>query len=197
MRRSIAAARTWPHSPGTCTRPAKSGSGKRGRMPWSSMRSAYTPWSPLAPGRASASIRLLCRSGTACSEAARCGTTAAGRPPVFERVREHVRVGERAPGPGRRRSAPSSPHAWRRRKVVCPSSTPVPNSSNSKMVFSSPRLGRASALTPRRLWRTPANVLLSSPNSFVDDGSLVRRSVSYQFGSICLKSWPMSSIANP
>ena len=29
------------------------------------------------------------------------------------------------------------------------------------------------------------------------DGSLVTRMVSYQFGLICLKSWPMSSIANP
>ena len=52
-------------------------------------------------------------------------------------------------------------------------------------------------LTPRRLWRTPANVLLSSPNSFSNDGSLVTRRVSNQSGWICLKSWPMSSIAKP
>ncbi len=33
---------------------------------------------------------------------------------------------------------PSSPQAWRRRKVVCPASAPTPNSSNSKIVLSSP-----------------------------------------------------------
>ena len=48
-------------------------------------------------------------------------------------------------------NAPSSPHAWRRRKVVCPESTPVPNSSNSKMVFSSPIAVGVDDLTPRRL----------------------------------------------
>ena len=52
-------------------------------------------------------------------------------------------------------------------------------------------------LTPRRLCRTPANVLLSLPNSSSNDGSFVRRSVSYQSGWICLKLCPMSSIANP
>ena len=43
----------------------------------------------------------------------------------------------------------------------------MPNSSNSKMVFSSPSAVGVEDLTPRRLCRTPANVLLSSPNSFV------------------------------
>ena len=81
--------------------------------------------------------------------------------------------------------------------MVCPESTPVPNSSNSKMVFNGPRSVGVYDLTPRRLWRTPMNVLLSSPNSFANFGSLVRRRVSYQSGWICLKSWPMSSIAKP
>src|SRR3954465_7514510 len=79
-------------------------------------------------------------------------------------------------------NAPSSPHAWRRRKVVCPESTPVPNSSNSKIVFRSPRSVAVDDLKPRRLWRTPAKVLLSWPNSSLRDGSFVRRSVSYQSG---------------
>src|SRR6185295_3839902 len=83
--------------------------------------------------------------------------------------------------------APSSPHAWRRRNVVCPSSTPVPNSSNSKMVFRSPAVVGVVDLKPRRLCRTPANVLLSAPNSLATLGNLVMRSVSYQLGSICLK----------
>ena len=65
------------------------------------------------------------------------------------------------------------------------------------MVLNSPIAVGVEDLTPRRLWRTPANVLLSSPNSFATFGSLVTRRVSYQFGLICLKSWPMSSIANP
>src|SRR4029079_8924655 len=94
-------------------------------------------------------------------------------------------------------NCPSSPHAWRRRNVVCPSSTPVPNSSNSKIVFKSPCEVGGEDLKPRRLWRTPANVLLSSPNSSSTFGSLVNRRVSYQLGLICLKSWPMSTIAKP
>jgi len=52
-------------------------------------------------------------------------------------------------------------------------------------------------LTPSRLCRTPANVLLLSPNSPANEGSLVTRIVSDQFGLIDLKSWPMSSMANP
>ena len=51
---------------------------------------------------------------------------------------------------------PSSPQAWRRRNVVWPASTPVPNSSNSKMVLISPTSVGMKPLTPRRLWRTPA-----------------------------------------
>ena len=73
----------------------------------------------------------------------------------------------------------------------------MPNSSNSKIVLSSPSAVGVEDLKPRRLCRTPANVLLSSPNSFANFGSLVKRKVSNQSGWICLKSWPMSSIANP
>src|SRR6188472_1088291 len=54
---------------------------------------------------------------------------------------------------------PNSPHACRSRNVVWPESTPVPNNSNSKVVFSSPRLVGVDVLTPNRLWRTPAKVL--------------------------------------
>ena len=94
-------------------------------------------------------------------------------------------------------NAPSSPQAWRRRIVVWPASTPVPNMSNSNLVFSSPRSVGDDVLTPKRVWRTPAKVLLSLPNCSLDEGSLVTRIVSNQFGSICLKFWPISSIAKP
>ena len=43
IRRSIPAVRTWPHFPVYLYAAAKSGSGKRARMPSSSIRSAYTP----------------------------------------------------------------------------------------------------------------------------------------------------------
>ena len=46
----------------------------------------------------------------------------AGRAPVLERVREGVGIRERAPGTGPAPNCPSSPQAWRRRNVVCPSS---------------------------------------------------------------------------
>ena len=36
-------------------------------------------------------------------------------------------------------NSPSSAHTWRTRMVVSPASSPTPNRSNSKMVFSSPR----------------------------------------------------------
>src|SRR4029078_9213750 len=89
--------------------------------------------------------------------------------------------------------APTQHQAWRSRNVVWPESTPVPNNSNSKIVFRSPRSVGVVDFTPKRLCRTPANVLWFSPNCFSNDGSLVTRSVSDQFGLICLKSWPMSS----
>ena len=60
-------------------------------------------------------------------------------------------------------NAPSSPYAWRRRNVVWPESTPVPNSSNSNCVFSSPSGVGDDVFTPNRLCRTPAKVLPSSP----------------------------------
>src|SRR5262245_39739745 len=94
-------------------------------------------------------------------------------------------------------NAPTSPYACRRRNVVCPSSTPVTNSSNSNVVFRSPSTVGVEDRTPRRLCRTPANVLLSQQNSSPNDGSLVTRIVSNQFGLICLKLCPMSSIAKP
>ena len=81
---------------------------------------------------------------------------------------------------------PSSPQAWRRRNVVCPASTPVPNSSNSKIVLISPTSVGMKPFTPRRLWRTPAKKRPSSPYSFSYDGSLVGRRTSNQFGSF----WP-------
>ena len=92
---------------------------------------------------------------------------------------------------------PNSPQAWRSRNVVWPESTPVPNNSNSKMVFKSPRLVGVVVLTPSRLCRTPEKVRLFFPNSSRTDGSLVTRKVSYQSGWICLKSCPISSIAKP
>ena len=49
----------------------------------------------------------------------------------------------------------------------------MPNSSNSNVVFNSPRSVGVDVPTPRRLWRTPAHELKSSPNSFSNDGSLV------------------------
>ena len=61
---------------------------------------------------------------------------------------------------------PSSPQAWRRRNVVCPASTPVPNSSNSKIVLISPTSVGMKPFTPSRLWRTPAKKWPSSPYSF-------------------------------
>ena len=82
---------------------------------------------------------------------------------------------------------PSSPQACRRRNVVWPASTPVPKSSNSKMVLISPALGGDEALHAERLWRTPAKKWPSSPNSFSNAGSLVGRSTSNQSGSF----WPV------
>jgi hypothetical protein len=73
----------------------------------------------------------------------------------------------------------------------------VPNISNSNWVFSSPSVVGDDVRTPKRDWRTLANVRLSSPNCLSNDGSLVTRMVSNQSGSICFKSWPMSSIAKP
>ena len=43
-------------------------------------------------------------------------------------------------------------------------------------------IGRREGPDAQRLWRTPANVLWSSPNSFSNFGSLVKRNVSYQSG---------------
>src|SRR4029453_3621583 len=77
---------------------------------------------------------------------------------------------------------PSSPQACRSRNVVCPESTPVPNSSNSKIVFSSPRSVGVDVLNPSRLCRTPAKVLSSQQNSSLKDGSFVTRKVSNQSG---------------
>lgn len=62
-------------------------------------------------------------------------------------------------------NGPSSPYAWRKRKVVWPASTPVPNSSNSKMVFSSPRSVSVDDLTPKRVCLTLAKVLPLGPYS--------------------------------
>jgi len=53
-------------------------------------------------------------------------------------------------------TCPNSPQAWRKRNVVWPASTPVPNSSNSKIVLISPTSVGMKPFTPRRLWRTPA-----------------------------------------
>src|SRR5262249_43299248 len=94
-------------------------------------------------------------------------------------------------------NAPTSPQACRSRMVVCPASAPTPNMSISNRVFRSPSDVGVEDLKPRRLCRTPANVLSFSPNCFSTDGSFVTRMVSNQAGSICLKSWPMSSIAKP
>ena len=52
-------------------------------------------------------------------------------------------------------------------------------------------------LTPSRLWRTPANVLPSSPNSPSNDGSRLTRIVSNQLGLMVLRLRPMSSMAKP
>ncbi len=80
---------------------------------------------------------------------------------------------------------PSSPQAWRRRKVVCPASAPTPNSSNSKVVLSSPRLVGMKPFTPSRLWRTPAKKWPSPPYSSAYAGSLVGRRTSNQSESFC------------
>src|SRR3982751_2209224 len=92
---------------------------------------------------------------------------------------------------------PTSPHAWRRRKVVWPASTPVPNSSNSKIVFRSPNAVGVEDLTPNRVCRTPANTFPPGLNSPLNDGNWVGRSTSNQFGFSCLKSYPESSITKP
>ncbi len=52
-------------------------------------------------------------------------------------------------------------------------------------------------LTPSRLCLTPAKALWSSPCCPSAEGSLVTRIVSNQFGSMVLKSCPMSSMAKP
>ncbi len=73
----------------------------------------------------------------------------------------------------------------------------MPNISNSNVVFSSPAAVGRPVLTPKRVCRTPANVLPSLPNSSSNDGNFTTRRVSNQSGSICVKLWPMSSIVKP
>src|SRR5688572_30452938 len=92
---------------------------------------------------------------------------------------------------------PSSPQACRRRNVVWPASTPVPNSSNSKIVRSSPACVGVKLLTPSRLCRTPANQLPSGANSSSNEGSFVGLTTSNQSGWFWFAWYPMSSIAKP
>src|SRR4029453_11741560 len=152
------------------------------------------PWSPLAPGRSSANIRLL---GSAIAGVQRNWTLRYHARPVGPQYSSELGNASGSvnglqywPAP----NWPSSPQAWRSRNVVWPESTPVPNNSNSKMVLSSPRLVGVDVLTPRRLCLTPAKLLWSLPNSPSNVGSLVTRKVSNQSGWIDLKSCPMSSI---
>ena len=81
--------------------------------------------------------------------------------------------------------------------MVCPSSTPVPNISNSKVVRTSPMSVGIKPFTPSRLCRTPAKVLPSLPNCSSNDGRRVTRIVSNQLGLMVLKLKPMSSMAKP
>src|SRR6476646_7022895 len=121
------------------------------------------PASPLAPGRSNATMNELLslligvqRNWTLRNHASPVGPQYSSE---FGNASGSVNGLQYWPAP----NAPSSPQAWRRRKVVCPESTPVPNSSNSNMVFKSPIVVGVDDLTPRRLCRTPANVLSSSP----------------------------------
>src|SRR5580704_11152507 len=82
---------------------------------------------------------------------------------------------------------PSSPHACRSRNVVCPASTPVPKSSNSKIVFRSPNEVGVDDLTPNLVCRTLKKACPFGPNSFAKAGNFVGRTTSNQFGSIAPK----------
>ena len=120
------------------------------------MRPAYTPWSAEAPGLSSAIANRESPSdhGVQRSCTFRKNTMPFGPQYSMEfgNTSGSMKGLQVWPAP----ICPSSPQAWRRRNVVCPASTPVPNSSNSKMVLTSPTSVGMKPLTPRRLWRTPA-----------------------------------------
>ncbi len=150
------------------------------------MRPAYSPWSADAPGRSSATAK---RESPFCHGVQRTCTFRKKTIPFgpqysteFGNTSGSMNGLQVWPAP----NAPSSPQAWRRRNVVCPASTPVPKSSNSKIVLTSPTSVGMKPFTPSRLWRTPKKVWPSSPYWFSKAGSLVGRSTSNQFGSF----WP-------
>ena len=120
------------------------------------MRPAYAPWSAEAPGRSSATMKF---ESPSCHGVQRAWTLRKNTIPVgpqysieFGNTSGSMNGLQVWPAP----NAPSSPQAWRSRKVVCPASTPVPKSSNSKMVLTSPTSVGMKPFTPSRLWRTPA-----------------------------------------
>src|SRR5215471_21064698 len=147
----------------------------------SSTRSASVPGSPLAPGRSSAIVTLVSplrgihRTCTFLKKTMPVGPQYSSE---LGNTSGSINGLQVCPAP----NCPNSPYACLKRNVVCPSSTPTPNSSNSKVVFSSPRLVCVELLAPKRVCRTPANVLWSWPYSPSNEGSLVTRMVSNQFG---------------
>ena len=89
----------------------------------------------------------------------------AGRAPVLDRVREDVRVHERAPRLARAdlaELAPGVPETDRR----LPGVEPTPKSSNSKIVLTTPSEVGIQPFTPSRLCLTLAQVTPSSPYWF-------------------------------
>src|SRR4030095_6838039 len=77
---------------------------------------------------------------------------------------------------------PNWPYAWRKRMVVWPASTPVPNISNSNCVKSFPTGVGKVDFTPSLDCLTLAKKLPSGANSSSNDGSFVGLTTSYQSG---------------
>ena len=120
------------------------------------MRPAKSPWSALAPGRSSAMAKRESPSdqGVQRSCTFRKKTMPFGPQYSTEFGKTSMSMNGLQVWPAP--TWPSSPQAWRRRNVVWPASTPVPKSSNSKIVLISPASVGMKPFTPRRLWRTPA-----------------------------------------
>jgi hypothetical protein len=121
------------------------------------MRPAYSPWSAEAPGRSSATTKrepFSLLHGVQRTWTLRKKTIPFGPQYSIEFGNTSMSMNglQYWPAP----NWPSSPQAWRRRNVVWPASTPVPKSSNSKMVLTSPTSVGMKPFTPSRLWRTPA-----------------------------------------
>ena len=154
----------------------------------SSIRSASTPASPLAPGRSRASVRLRVALDRHPAHLDVAEEHHAGRAPVLERVREHVGVHERAPGLARAELAEfavgvAQPERRLARVDARAEQLELELSSSARPATVGVRRLHAEAASGARR-RTCCRPCRTRPSN---DGSFVTRIVSNQFGLICLK----------